>query len=288
MNLETTNKYDVDIQGEPIEVREARKLILDTFKDLSFIEEGHKYYLNGEELVSVTTMIKKFVEETDFNEIAEKKAFKEGCTAQELLDKWKYINLKATTTGTLVHEFGESYGWMMNGHPELITESCKMKYVPDKNWLIPTRKKEEAIVAFMNDLPSSYHLVLNEARVYSGLNKDESKNPKGRYCGTFDMLYYYDGDGDKDKAGFVIFDYKTNSKIENEYNRTYRKCLLAPFINMVEEAKSEYTLQLSAYQIPLEDIGLKVIGRRLIWLKDDGTYEKIPLIDVSETLRNWL
>lgn len=283
-----TSKYDIDIQNEPIEAREARKLILDTFKDLSFVEEGHKYYLNGEELISVTTLIKRFVEETDFNEVAEKKAIRDGCSAQELLDKWQFINLKATTTGTLVHEFGESYGWMINGHPELITESCRMKYVKNKNWMIPTRKKEEAIISFMNDLPNSYHLVLNEARVYSGLNSDEAKNPKQKYCGTFDMLYYYDGDGDKNKAGFVIFDYKTNSKIESEYNRTNGKHLLEPFINMVEEAKSEYTLQLSAYQIPLEDIGLKVIGRRLIWLKDDGTYEKIPLIDVSSTLRNVL
>jgi hypothetical protein len=38
----------------------------------------------------------------------------------------------------------------------------------------------------------------------------------------------------------------------------------------------------------MEDIGLKVIGRRLIHLKDDGTYEKIPLKDVTKELRNTL
>ena len=47
-------------------------------------------------------------------------------------------------------------------------------------------------------------------------------------------------------------------------------------------------LQLSCYQIPLEDIGLKVIGRRIIWLKDDGTYEKISLQDVTQKLRKTL
>ena len=62
--------------------------------------------------------------------------------------------------------------------------------------------------------------------------------------------------------------------------------LLHPFEDLYAEAQSLYTLQLSCYQIPLEDIGLKVIGRRLIHLKEDGTYEKIPLPDVTKELRN--
>ena len=280
--------YDVIIENEPTIVTDSRKLILNTFKDLTFFEEGHHYFLNNEEIISVTNIVKKFVDEVDFDQIAEKKAIRDGCDKQDLLDSWKYKNLQATVTGTLVHEFGESLGWLKNGHPELITDYCKSKYYKEKNWLIPTRKKEEAIINFFNDLPKSYHLVLNEARVYSGLNKDETKNPQTKYCGTFDMLYWYDGDGDAEKAGFVIFDYKTNGKLTNDYNRALGRYLLEPFCNLIEEPLSEYTLQLSAYQIPLEDIGLKVIGRRLIWLKDDGTYEKVTLPDVSATLRKYL
>jgi len=285
---EENKRYDIGIKGEPEIVKEARHKILETFNDLIFIEDGHKYFLNGESIISVTTLMKKFEHETDFDLIAEKKSIKEGVDKTELLDSWKFINLVSTTTGTLVHEFGESLGWLKNGHPELITESCKPKFYKDKNWLIPTRKKEEAIIKFMNDLPKSYHLVLNEAKVYSGLNKNNSLNPKTKYCGTFDMLYYYDGDGDSSKAGFLIFDYKTNKEIYKSYSRNNGVFLKEPFLNMYEEPYSEYTLQLSAYQIPLEDIGLNVIGRRLIWLKDDGDYEKIPLVDVSQTLRKHL
>jgi hypothetical protein len=40
--------------------------------------------------------------------------------------------------------------------------------------------------------------------------------------------------------------------------------------------------------MPLEDIGLKVIARRLIWLKEDGTYELIPTKDVTKELREVL
>lgn len=279
---------NLKIDGEPIEATEARYKILDTFKDLTFIEEGHKYYLNGINIPSVSSVIHQFEEEDDFNLIAERYAEKHGETKEYWLDKWKFNNLKSTTSGTLVHEFGESLGWLRNNHPELITDSCKCKYIKDKQWLIPTRPKEEAIIKFMNDLPSSYHLVLNEAKVFSGLNENKELNPKNQYCGTFDILFFYDGDGNKDKAGFVIFDYKTNKDLENSYSRDFGKFLKEPFFNMFSEPKSIYTLQLSAYQIPLEDIGLKVIGRRLIWLKDDGTYEKIPLNDVTKTLREIL
>ena len=58
--------------------------------------------------------------------------------------------------------------------------------------------------------------------------------------------------------------------------------------DMYDEPLSMYTLQLSAYQIPLEDIGLKILGRRVIWLKDDGTYEIVPIDNVTAKLRNIL
>ena len=57
---------------------------------------------------------------------------------------------------------------------------------------------------------------------------------------------------------------------------------------MVNQNLSLYTLQLSCYQIPLEDIGMKVLGRRIIWVKPDGNYEKIPVPDVTNVLRNVL
>jgi hypothetical protein len=57
---------------------------------------------------------------------------------------------------------------------------------------------------------------------------------------------------------------------------------------MYDEALSSYKLQLSAYQLPLEDIGLKVIGRRIIWLKEDGEYELIPIDDYTGKLREIL
>ena len=284
------SEYDVVIEGEPQIVTDIRHKILDTFKDLTFFEEGHHYYLNGIEIPSVSSVVHQFEPPFDAETKAANYALKNGETKEYWLDAWKYNSLRATTTGTLVHEFGESLGWLKNGHPELMTESCKPKYFKEKNWLVPTRPKEEAVIKFLNDLPLSYHLVLNEAKVYSGLNVDPSKNPKNQYCGTFDMLYYFQHPTDDSKSGLVIFDYKTNAELEKSYARNNGIYLYPPFNHMYAEYKSIYTLQLSAYQIPLEDIfpNIPILDRKLIWLKDDGTYEKVTLPDMTKTLREIL
>lgn len=90
-------------------------------------------------------------------------------------------------------------------------------------------------------------------------------------------------------AGYnMIVTHNTNHDLYKQYNIDNKKMLLAPFDDMVNQNLSIYTLQLSAYQIPLEDIGLKVLGRRIIWVKPDGTYEKISVPDVTKILREVL
>jgi hypothetical protein len=76
--------------------------------------------------------------------------------------------------------------------------------------------------------------------------------------------------------------------LRKDFSRENGKMLLPPFGDYFEEPLSYYTAQLSCYQIPLEDIGLNIIARRIVWLKDDGTYELIPLNDVTERLRSVL
>ena len=111
---------------------------------------------------------------------------------------------------------------------------------------------------------------------------------KQDYAGTFDLLWYYKNPTDDSKSGLIILDYKTNGSLTNDFNRGANRYFAEPFGDLYDEALSSYKLQLSAYQLPLEDIGLKVIGRRIIWLKDDGNYELIPIDDYTERLRKTL
>ena len=54
---------------------------------------------------------------------------------------------------------------------------------------------------------------------------------------------------------------------------------------MIDEAKSNYTIQLSLYQMGIEQLGYEVADRKIIWLKDDGLYEKISVPDVTKDLK---
>ena len=278
MPLRDESKYNIAVDGEPKEVTEIRKKILDSFSDVVFQEEGHKYFLNGVELDSVSSVAQKYEEEFDTELRATKYAEDHGETPEYWIDQWRFTNLKATVTGTQVHSFAESMSWLHMGHPENITDDNKYKYIADKNWLIPTRPKEVAAQHFFEHFPENTHIVLPETRIYN-VGKDI------KYAGTFDLLVYYDNPEGKDKSGLVIMDWKTNADIYKSYSRQNGKMLYWPFTNLYQEPFGIYTLQLNLYSMALENIGLPVIGKRIIWLKDDETYEIIKVDDVQETFK---
>lgn len=277
-----------EIQGEPRQAAEARQLILESFNDLEFFEEGHVYMLNGKQLDSVSQIGKRFESRPfDSKTQAALYAHKHGNTPEHWLEQWNNNSLRATSHGSKVHAFGESLSYLRNGHDEMVLDSVRSQFSPTGE-LIPDGGKEKAVVKFLDDLPDCYHLVLNEAMVYSGKNPQAEMNLREQICGTFDMLYYYDGQGDEQRAGMVLMDYKTNQSLYSEYNQRNRIMLLPPFDDMVQEDNSLYTIQLSLYALMLEDIGLKMLGRRLIWLHENGEYTKVPVADVSDRLRNVL
>lgn len=278
MPLRDESKYNIVVEGEPKEVTEIRQKILSSFDGLEFVDEGHKYFLNGQELSSVSSVVAQFEEEFDTQAKAEAYALKNGETPEYWIDKWKFTNLKATVSGTQVHSYGESLSWLYLGHPENITEDNKYKYVEDKGWLIPTRPKECAALNFFENFPEHMYIVLPETRIYN-------IGDRFKYAGTFDLLVYYDHPTDKSKSGLIVMDWKTNREIYKEYSREHGKMLVWPFSDLYDEPYGGYVLQTNFYSLALEKIGLKVIGRRIIWLKDDETFEIIPAPDVSKNIR---
>lgn len=275
------------VPGEPAIVTDVRRHVLSEFQDLEFYEEDHHYVLNGQSLPSVSNVAHRFVREP-FNEQlqAARYAERHGQTAQYWIQQWRQNSFRATTLGTKTHAYGESLGYLRAGLPERICPSIQTQYMPEYGFLAPIHPKEEAVLKFMNEMPSSMHLVLNEARVYSGKNPCQERNLTERIAGTFDMLYYQDGT-DGQPQGFVILDYKTNANLVSEYNRKYGKMLREPFNAMTEEDLSLYTIQLSLYALMLEDIGIPIIARRIVWLKD-SEYQIVPLQNLSEQLRQVL
>ena len=86
----------------------------------------------------------------------------------------------------------------------------------------------------------------------------------------------------------MLVTHNTNKDLKNSFNRSKSNTLLQPFQDFIDEPLSIYSIQLSLYQLGLSQLGLPIIDRNLIWLKEDGTYEKIGTPDLTGRLLNTL
>ena len=273
------------INPEPKEVAEIREHILSSFSNLEFIEEGHKYYIHNEDgtidtPISVSGLIKEFEPYVDWDVKAEGVALKEGVDVEVIKRRWKENTLKATNSGTQHHEFGESYMNFIRGlDKSTFCNSCIKQY--EEGYLIPCAPKQEAIVKYWEDIFKIDNLypLLPEVKMY--MPKDNNFGIKKLYCGTADITFAMKYKGE---WCIIIHDYKTNASLSNDYNQKFNVTMLPPFDNMIDESKSHYVFQLNAYSLMLMNLGYKVIDRKLIWLKNDGNYEKITLPDITEKL----
>lgn len=264
-----------------IEYKNAKKYIDDKFKDIEFIEESHQYFIDKKEYTPVSNVIKEYEVYVDWDEKAANYALKHGLVKENVQRDWKLNNLKYTIGGTKIHEFGESYTNLLIGRPDLICESNKRQYIKEYNTLVPTHPKEESIIKFYNELNfDSFDYTPIGAEFRLSTKYIENSRP---ICGTCDLLFYRKDLVFPEDSGYVIMDWKTNSKLYNDYNRKFKVNMLPPFNSMIDENISHYTLQFNLYQRMLESIGLNVVDRILVWLKDDG-YEKINITKIDDDI----
>lgn len=266
---------------------EIRNKILNSFKDLVFVDEGHRYFVGDRELFSVSVVTHIF--KKHFDSIAESKKTSERnwdnpkskyyrMTPEEILAQWKKKSEDACSKGTERHEFGESCFYYMTGQYDKILPAFKDRLTSDGGFE-SKYPEEDAVVKMYQDMPICYIPILAETKVYDA---------NLGYAGTFDILFYYDAElnGRSDEeSGLFIMDWKTN---EDLYKNFKEEKLLPPFDGLLDRPLSLYILQLSLYQICLENIGFKTAGRRILWLKPEGVYDKIKLEEFTQTLRKRL
>ena len=266
------------------EIVKIRELILKEYNNkLTFIEESHQYFLGDEEYDCVSNIIERW-SSVDEEEMLNKCAIKaadprypdykyHGMTREEIKKLWEDNSKRACDYGTICHAFGESCYYWFAGEDEKILPECKHKF--NEYGPIATTPEEEAILKFWEDLPDNFIGIMPEIRLI---------NFKGntKYAGTTDILFYYYDKDNPEKSGVVIFDWKTNQDLYKNFKGTK---MLWPFNNLLESPHSHYILQLNLYQLCLENLGIKVLGRRLIWVKPDATYEKVKLPYVVDTFK---
>lgn len=227
--------------------------ILDFFKELKFQEEEHRYFVNGKPLaISVSGKVGAYKPFFDRHNISLNSARNRGMTQEEVLLEWDTEKDRACNAGNIAHFFGETYAF--NRH------------------LKPKTGFEKAIVKFWKELPDHIVPVIVESIMYHKLYM---------FAGTADILLY-----NLKTKKYIIADYKTNKDLFKNYKE---KRMLAPFSYFLDMPYSHYVLQLSYYQILIEQVpGIEVEGRKIIWLKDDGNYEMYDTEDMTIQLEREL
>ena len=279
MNLDDIfdNSFEKVVEDKNItnsKVKTCRDLVIEKFSDIEFVEEGHKYTIDGVDYTSVSNIIKKYEPVVDWDKKAADYALKYGKKKEDVQKEWKLNNLKSTISGTRTHAFGESYTNILCGHPELICEQNKPQYIEEYNTMVSTYPKEDAVKKFYDELEQNLHPVGAEFKLSSKHIKESLP-----ICGTCDLLFY-----DSKKDGYVIGDWKTNKSLIKDFSRNNGIMMTGCMSKYVDEPLSHYTLQFNIYQRMLESIGVKIVDRILIWLKDDGTYEKMHISKIDDKI----
>lgn len=236
------------------------------FEKLTFIEEGHKYIVEGDDrpIKSVSALLKHFYKEFETKKIAPKWAKDRGLLKEDVILAWEGEGDIANTHGSKVHLFGENYvKWKYFGE-------CERPVVFDKQSL--------GVAQFINDLPDYLIPVATELIMYS---------PLYWMCGTCDGVLYNTRNGK-----FIIYDYKTNKSLVDEEYEQKHLLYVDPKHNLRQDNYGKYSGQFSFYQILLEDAGFEVEGRVLVWLRDDKPNKKLyhtfKTKNITQDLRSFL
>lgn len=229
------------------------------FCRLSFEEKSHKYFIGKTPVkYSVSGVIKNFYKPFDVKTISERVALSEGVSGQEIRDRWTQIGKEACEKGTEVHLFGEDLQNNLN--------------VSVPIYLKKLEPKKHAVFKFWESLPDFIVPVIAECRMY---------HKSLKFAGTADIILL-----DTRDNSLIICDYKTNKDLFKNYKG---QRLLEPFKNKLDNPFHKYEIQLSLYQILLEQVpNVKVSKRRIIWLLEDGKYVMYDCEDLTIKLKKVL
>jgi len=240
---------------------ELNRLISDYFSKLQYDGFFHKYTCEGRIMTSVSKIVKAFIAPVNWNVKAEGVAYRKNTTVTLVKKDWDYEREISIVKGHKTHSFGE-----------LLGPGCRP----------PETNQERALLKFWSNVDKQRYIrVAREIRMY---------HKKLFFSGTCDFLLY-----DTWTNTFILGDYKTNKDLFKNY---MGKKLLFPFDMLLDNPLSHYEIQLSLYEILIEQVQIPVSERWVIWLMNDekckekrmpvGSYKVYKTPSHSSALLNWL
>lgn len=233
------------------------------FNDVTFFDVPHKYFLDGKELISVTTLIHKYQEDFKEDFWAEIKGRKHDLKPSQVKRAWRFINKKGTIKGSGIHDYAENK--FLNKEFEYPLQKILNVFGFDPvlpEYLISKKHVDK----FYDDVHGKLIPIKTEYVVY---------DRESLIGGMLDMLFYNVKVGE-----FQIWDWKTNK----DFSREEKGRHLLEDLYMIEDCDLEvYSLQLSLYKYIIEkNTGIKLGKSYIVWFSHkNSTYEIIETKDRS-------
>lgn len=226
-----------------------KQYIEQMFSGLHFEAHKHLYTWHGIRVPkSATKVVEHFIPPFDEAYWAEVCALRDGITVHEMIHQWQTTNRLACELGTETHDFLEIWdGLKTPSTPQQIAGTKFLKWLLTQETSTGTRR---------------YYILFKECRMYSKMFN---------IAGTADLLVW---DDETDKV--IIFDYKTNKDLFKSFGH-----VLEPFEWMQSHPFNHYQIQLSLYQVFLEEIGVQVGDRQIVYLMADGEYRLFSTEDLT-------
>ncbi|MDO4770609.1 hypothetical protein [Porphyromonas sp.] len=240
-------------------------------KELFFHEDTHTYIFNGEQLTSVSNVIKAFFPEFDSEAAARRKAQRLGISPELLLEQWDAKGAIAREVGTFMHDqiertflglpTSDVYDFVYEGKE--VRQQTRVSIAPEMAYFSSLCK---------HPLLHAHSIYRTEWRIY-----DEDHG----VAGTMDCLLR------SPHGRFVMIDWKRSEKIGYEYcgnfipiTSTPFSCKgLGPLSHKYDTSFVRYTLQQNLYSYILRrHYGIHVSEMYLaILCKGYNTYHLVPV-----------
>ena len=212
------------------------------FGHIVFYEENHMYLdtNTGKRLVSVTTEKKNYLHPFD-DTLVVKCAKKEGCTVEEMQERWNELARIGKERGTILHNYCQNLSYRK------ISKVDKSEY------------------PHMDNLLNQIHMFFKDYSHWTTLAV-ECVIGDEHIAGQFDRLAK-----DEITGEILLIDYK----FQKSFKGNYGKMMLSPYEMYPQDTLHEYGWQLSKYKSILENKGFKIDGMKLVHFNYEDTTYKI-------------
>lgn len=228
---------------------------------------------------SVTTWIKQFKPEEDWNEIAIKYGKKNGMQPDAVKEMWKHNGECAASIGSTCHLFGEL---ICNIMIDLMLGRDIDNDISAFKLVFPFQLKEGVFIPCMigqSHVIKFWEQVINEGKRWPIAAECIVDDPSTSICGTVDLLML------ESDMTVSMWDYKTTKKLNNQFARDNKTHLLNEFSSLYDEPLSEYAIQMAQYKKMLSKHNIDISNTRIIHIPNTEMSEmKIVDVDTSNII----